>query len=138
MPDLSDLISRVEKARGHFSVVLTAADHDQNGFVSLAKWIGMSESTARNFIAGIDAEVSDESEPDIKTVAYTFILDLWDGRDCIDNGKRVLPTQIAMSLAPDQVRDWLLERPDPDSVVDRPIPILCARQTMQVEVHHER
>lgn len=101
------------------SVVLTVADHDQNGFVALGLWPNLTEAAARNFIQRIDDRVSDEMEPDIRTAAFTFILDLWRETDCIDNGKRCLPTQVAMSLAPAQVRAWLDERPDPDSVAMR-------------------
>ena len=128
MSDLSDLIARVEAASGPFSVVLTVADHDQNGFVHLGRWSGLSEAVARQFIDTVDGLVSDDSEPDMKTASFAFILDLWDGCDCIDNGQRALPTQVAMSLAPDQVSNWLSERPDPDSAAERPIAILKARQ----------
>lgn len=106
-------------------VILTVADHDQNGFVALAQWPGLSERRARQFIDFIDDAVSDDAEPDIKSAPFTFILDLMDERngDLIDTGKRQLPTQIAMSLAPDEVRRWLEERPDPDSVMDRAVPV---------------
>jgi hypothetical protein len=104
-------------------VILTVADHDKNGFVHLARWPNLSEIDARAFIGSIDGEITDDSEPDIKTASHTFILDLWDGRDLIDNGKRLLPMQVAMSLAPDQVQDWLNERPEPDSVIRRPVPL---------------
>lgn len=106
-----------------FEVILTVADHDQNGFVHLARWSKLCEASARGFIAAIDEQIDDDAEPDIKTASQTFILDLWDGHDCIGNGKRLLPMQIAMSLAPDQVRAWLEERPDPDSTIYRPIPV---------------
>lgn len=104
--------------------MLTVADHDQNGFVAIAKWSRLSGAQARAFIASQDAAVSDDSEPNIKTAAFTFILDLVDEKsgDIMDTGKRCLPTQIAMSLAPDQVRRWLEERPDPDSVINRAVP----------------
>jgi hypothetical protein len=111
----------------NWSVILTVADHDQNGFVSLAIWPGLSEADARRFISDADALVSDDNEPDIKTAAFTFILDLIDQRSgMIDNGKRLLPTQVAMSLAPDQVQDWLNERPRPDDVIYRSVPALFA------------
>lgn len=113
---------------GNYSVVLTAADHDQNGFVALAVWPHITEREARAFIARADACVCDNAEPDVKTAAFTFILDLWRGSDCIDNGKRHLPTQVAMSLAPEQVRAWLDERPDPDSVIERRIPIMSVAE----------
>ena len=105
--------------RRDFSVVLTVADHDQNGFVALGHWSELTEAEARDFIRRMDDQISDEMEPDNETAAFSFILDLWCGSDCIDNGERILPTQIAMSLAPSQVRAWLDERPDPDSVAMR-------------------
>jgi hypothetical protein len=109
-----------------WSVILTVGDHEQNGFVALAQWPRLSEPDARRFIANTDALVSDDNEPDVKTAAFTFILDLVDPRsDVIDNGKRLLPTQVAMSLAPQQVRDWLHERPVPDDVIRRPVPVLA-------------
>lgn len=104
-------------------VVLTVADHEQNGFVALAKWSHLTEPEARAFIEATDASVCDDAEPDVKTAPFTFILDLMnDNHDLVDTGKRMLPTQIAMSLAPDAVRRWLEERPDPDSVMDRFVP----------------
>lgn len=105
------------------SIVLTVADHEQNGFVALAAWRGMALSEAHEHIAGIDASIDDEMEPDIDTAPFTFILDLWEGDDCIDSGARLLPTQIAMSLAPEQVRGWLDSRPEPDSLLFEPIPV---------------
>lgn len=108
-------------------VVLTVGDHDANGFVHLAQWRNMSRDEAQSFIDEIDASVSDEQEPDIATASFTFILDLWDEDEMLDTGKRNLPTQTAMSLAPDQVQAWLNERPDPDSVIYRPIPSLPLR-----------
>lgn len=105
-------------------IVLTAADHEQNGFVSLAKWSNLTEAQARSFIDAIDASISDDAEPDIKTAPFTFILDLMDDSnwDCIDTGKRMLPMQVAMSLAPDEVRRWLDERPEPDCAANRAVP----------------
>lgn len=106
-------------------VVLTVADHEQNGFVSLARWPDTIEAEARAFIARQDESITDESEPDIKTAPFTFILDLMEANgDMIDSGKRCLPTQNAMALAPDQVRRWLDERPVPDCVINRAVPIL--------------
>lgn len=107
-------------------VVLTAADHEQNGFVALARWPAMTEGDARSFIAKQDALVDDDSEPDIKTAPFTFILDLVSSEngDLIDTGKRCLPTQVAMNLAREQVSRWLDERPDPDSVMHRAVPEL--------------
>lgn len=105
-------------------IILTVADHEQNGFVSLAQWPGLTEDQARHIIDAIDAGISDEAEPDIKTAPFTFILDLMDdgNGDLFDTGKRMLPMQVAMSLAPEQVRHWLDERPDPDSVIRRAVP----------------
>jgi hypothetical protein len=101
-----------------YYVVLTVADHEQNGFVALARWPRMHEAQARAFIEEQDSAVDDESEPDINSASFTFILDLVQGNgDLIDCGNRCLPTQVAMSLAPEQVRWWLDKRPDPDSLI---------------------
>ena len=97
-------------------VVLTVADHEQNGFVAPARWPDMTEGEARSFIEKQDALVDDDSEPDIKTASFTFILDLMSSEngDLIDTGKRCLPTQVAMNLARGPVSRWLDERPDPE------------------------
>lgn len=106
-------------------VILTVADHEKNGFVSLARWPDMSEAEARSFIARQDDGITDESEPDIKTAPFTFILDLMDADgDMIGNSERCLPTQNAMALAPDQVRRWLEERPVPDCVINQAVPLV--------------
>ena len=106
------------------SIVLTVADHEQNGFVALAETSVMLDDTARLLIMSVDALVDDDAEPDNKTAAYAFVLDLMAGNgDCIDTGKRMLPAQIAMSLAPEAVSRWLEERPEPDTVINR-LPML--------------
>lgn len=97
-------------------VVLTVADHEQNGFIALARWNFPDESAARSFIEAEDAAIPEGAEPDHNDpdVAFTFLLDLHDGRwDCVDNGRN-LPLQSVMRLAPDQVRRWLAERPNPE------------------------
>ncbi|ESZ63765.1 hypothetical protein X728_09090 [Mesorhizobium sp. L103C120A0] len=106
------------------SVILTAADHERNGFVALAKWSGLNLAEAKAFIDATDATVCDDSEPDSQTAPFTFILDLMDDSngDLLDTGKRMLPMQTAMALAPAEVRHWLEERPDPDSVMHRRVP----------------
>lgn len=106
-------------------VRLTACDHEQNGFVHLALWCHGSEAEARYMIEAVDAMVERDAEPDNSTAAFAFILDLVssDG-DCHDTGKRMLPTQIAQRLAPDQVTAWLEERPEPDAVMNRAVPYL--------------
>jgi hypothetical protein len=73
-------------------VTLTVADHEQNGFVALARW---------NF-------------PD-EVAARAFILDLHDERGDTVDDSRNLPMQSVMRLAPVQVSEWLDERPDPDT-----------------------
>lgn len=105
-------------------VVLTVADHEQNGFVSLAQWVGMNESEARAFIAEQDALVSDDAEPDIMSAPFTFILDLFSQGDLIDTGEHSLPLQVAMKLAPKQVQEWLNKRPFPNDVLNNSIPVL--------------
>lgn len=98
-------------------VVLTVADHEQNGFVALARWNFPDEATARRFIEAENAAIPEGAEPDHRDpdTAFNFLLDLHDGVwDCVDNSRN-LPLQSVMRLAPDQVRRWLDERPDPDS-----------------------
>jgi hypothetical protein len=106
-------------------VILTVGDHEQNGFVHLARWRFADEAEARRFIAEQDARVPEEAEPDHMTEPFTFILDLMAGPcDMIDNSERNLPMQNAMALAPEQVRHWLDERPEPDDAASHSIPIL--------------
>jgi len=105
--------------KSKWMVVLTVADHEQNGFVSLARWIFPDEAAARTFIEAENAAIPEGAEPDHRDpdVAFTFILDLWDGPDysagTVDNSRN-LPMQSVMRLAPDQVSRWLDERPNPD------------------------
>ncbi len=107
------------------NIVLTVADHEQNGFVALAAWNDLPEAEARALISAIDASISDEAEPDNKTAPFTFILDLINGdQDLLDTGDRFLPMQIAMAIAPAEVQWWLNERPVPDSVCHQKTPIL--------------
>lgn len=106
-------------------VRLTACDHEKNGFVHLAMWQHESEVGARGMISAVDEMVDPGAEPDNATASFAFILDLVssDG-DCHDTGKRMLPTQIAQRLAPAQVTAWLEERPEPDGVMDREVPVI--------------
>jgi hypothetical protein len=106
-----------------WSVVLTVADHEQNGFMSLARWQFPDEAAARAFIEAENAAIPDGAEPDHldPDVSFNFLLDLADGRwDVVDNSRN-LPLQAAMRLAPEQVRAWLAERPDPNAH-----PIACS------------
>jgi hypothetical protein len=101
-----------------WTVELTVGDHEQNGFVHLARWQFPDEASARAFIDAENAAIPDGAEPDHMTEPFTFILDLHEGVRCdnmVDNSRN-LPMQSAMRLAPDQVRAWLDERPEPDSV----------------------
>lgn len=109
-------------------IELTVADHVKNGFISLAAWPAGSEQEARDAIASVDALVDDDAEPDSDTCDFAFILDLHetaDGMNCIDNGRRILPLQIAMRLAPEQVSAWLSARPEPEDLVGCRPPVLA-------------
>jgi hypothetical protein len=108
------------------NIILTACDREKDGFVAVAKWIDITQAAARTVIDAIDSLVDDDAEPRLSSDAFAFILDLMDDKtgDMIDTGKRLLPTQLAMSLAPDQVSAWLKERPDPDCVINQRVPIL--------------
>lgn len=101
-----------------WTVQLTVGDHEQNGFVGVARWQFPDEPAARAFIDAENAAIPEGAEPDHKTDAFTFILDLHSGTRCenmIDTSRN-LPLQSAMRLAPEQVQGWLTERPEPDSV----------------------
>jgi hypothetical protein len=114
------------------NVRLTACDHEQNGFVHLALWRHGSEAQARYMIEAVDASVDANAEPDSKTAAFAFILDLVSGDgDCHDTGKRMLPTQIAQRLAPAQVSAWLTERPDPGAIERRDVPELATASLLR-------
>jgi len=112
-------------------LVLTVADHEQNGFVHLAQWCDFTEGGAREIVSRFDANITEEMEPDIKTAPFTFILDVYsdDYCDLISTGDCCLPLQVASGLAPEQVEDWLQSRPDPDSRSNRAIPEL-SRSTL--------
>ncbi|MEO1658281.1 MAG: hypothetical protein AAFR65_11200 [Pseudomonadota bacterium] len=98
-------------------IELCAADHVQDGFVYLARWDRADEATCQSALDAVDELIDPEAEPDTQTEDYTFILDLYDSKDdLVGNNKRNLPLQIAMRLAPDQVSQWLKERPDPDAL----------------------
>lgn len=111
-----------------WTIELTVGDHEQNGFVHLARWQFPDEATARAFIAAENAAIPEGAEPDNKTDAFTFILDLHEGVRCMDmvDNSRNLPLQSAMRLAPDQVRWWLKKRPEPDSMIGYASPLLAA------------
>ncbi len=97
-------------------IILTVADHEKNGFIPLGRWTGIEHDQAMSIIAAIDTQIDTEAEPDIETADFTFILDLNDGSSLVDTGKRNLPLQIAMKLAPEEVSQWLVEKPEPDDV----------------------
>lgn len=109
-----------------WTVVLTVGDHEQNGFIHLARWQFPEEADARSFIAAENAMIADGAEPDHMTEPFTFILDLHEGVRCENmvDESRNLPLQSVMRLAPDQVRQWLDERPEPDSIAFMSVPIL--------------
>lgn len=99
-----------------WTVILTVADHEKNGFISLARWEFPNERAARAFMAAEDAAIPEGAEPDHMDpdTAFNFLLDLASARyETVDNGRN-LPLQQAMRLAPEQVRVWLDERPNPD------------------------
>jgi hypothetical protein len=98
-------------------IELTAADHEANGFVNLARWHISDVDAGRAILDLIDEGIPDEAAGDMKVDPYNFILDLHEEPDTmIDNNKKPLPLQMAMRLAPEQVSAWMSDRPDPDSV----------------------
>lgn len=116
------------------NIILTACDREKDGFVAVAKWIDITQAAARLIIDAIDSLVDDEAEPRSSSDPFAFILDLMDDKsgDMIDTGKRLLPTQLAMSLAPDQVSAWFRERPDPDCVLNQRVPIISNETLLRV------
>jgi len=106
-------------------VILTVADHDQNGFIGLARWNFSNEQDARSFVSGVDGLVDDDSEPDCADANFWFLLDIHKGaHNLLDEGVRRLPLQVAMKLAQKQVQSWLEARPDPDAVYRNLPPVL--------------
>nr|WP_298099713.1 hypothetical protein [uncultured Shinella sp.] len=105
-------------------IVLTVLDHEQNGAVALAETSNMLDEAARVLIAAVDSLVEPDAEPGAEA-AFSFVLDLkLPNGDVVDNGQRMLPAQIAMTLAPEAVSHWLAERPEPDAVLHRmPMPM---------------
>ena len=117
-------------------IVLTVADHEKNGFVSLATTGFISEKHARSLIASIDRLVDPEAEP-TDDAAFAFILDLMKPNgDCVDTGDRRLPLQVAMTLAPEAVSQWLDERPVPDEVMHR-APMTLTIERLQANIPQE-
>lgn len=106
------------------NIILTVADHEQNGFVALAQWSGLSEEEGNHIIAAVNAAIPDEAEPDAATEPYTFILDLMDGAHTRIDESRLLPMQLAMRVAREQVTYWLEDRPVPDLVSNKVPPTL--------------
>jgi hypothetical protein len=96
---------------------LTACDHEQNGYVGLALWMADTLDDAMAAVARVNAMCPEEAQPDPKTEPFSFILDVHTGENglCFDHidDSVSLPMQIAMRLAPDQVRAWLQTRPQP-------------------------
>ncbi len=110
-----------------FAVRLTVADHDQDLFFHAAVFRCESEADARAKIAIVDGLVDDESEPELETCNFSFILDLIENdnfQDLIDTGKRCLPLQVARQLAPDAIDKWLTQRPDDCAAVIHRPPVL--------------
>lgn len=102
-----------------WTVELTVGDHIQNGFCHIARWLFPDEAQARAFIQNENDLIDDGAEPDHMVEDYTFILDLHEGDITLTGGELVdtsrnLPLQSAMRLAPDLVREWLENRPDPN------------------------
>lgn len=107
-------------------IILTAFDGPANGCIALARWNAGSEAEARQSLAAVDELIPEGAEGDMGEDEIAFLLDLHDAvGDGIDNNAKPLPMQIAMRIAPEQVRDWMAERPDPDEVLlKRAIPVL--------------
>lgn len=103
-----------------YSIVLTVADHEADGFIGLAQWRCDDEKSARRLIAQVDAAVEPDAEPDLATAPFTFILDLMSGDDLLETGNRLLPMQIAARLAPEEVSRWISTRPDPNKIRNSP------------------
>lgn len=96
---------------------LTVADHEQEGFVHLARWARTDRASAMKTIDRVMDLIDADAEPDRVEAPFWFILDLVeaDGFSQEYEGPKMLPTQIASRLAPEQVARWLRDRPDPDS-----------------------
>lgn len=106
------------------SIVLTVADHEAGGFVQLAYWPIATLDECHAIVAAIDGRVDGRAEPCLETAPFWFILDIYEDRyNLVDNGKRLLPTQIAMALAPAETAEWLKTRPNPDDIAHDPIPL---------------
>jgi len=110
-----------------FVIELTVADHLQSGFLALAHWPVASLDEGQAAIAAIDALIPDDADEDPDRDDFNFILDLhqsdaWPEPNCVGNSEKLVPLQLAMRIAPDEVAAWLETRPDPDRVLNRPSP----------------
>ena len=106
-------------------ISLTAVDFDQNGFVELAR-IHMDNLTdAEDTIRAVERATPNEASPSPEDDSFGFILDGFISvDDVLVETEKVLPLQTAMRIAPDQVTNWLHQRPDPDSARGEPIPTI--------------
>lgn len=98
-------------------IILTVADHEQDGFLALAHWPVTSMADGLAAIRAVDASISDEEAGDSKVDAFNFLLDLHsDAHNCDDTSEKCLPLQLAMRIAPDAVQNWLNTRPNPNKM----------------------
>lgn len=98
-------------------LVLTVADHLKDGFVNLAHWKFDKLEDAREALSAVNGLLPDDNPADAHADDFNFILDLHEGElDNHTDDSDLLTMQVAMKLAPDQVSEWLSDRPDPDSI----------------------
>lgn len=100
-------------------IALTFGDHKQNGVHQIAKWFVPSKSIGMDLAQRFNAEIPADAVPDVSIAEFTFILDVFDSNGDFEQPANTvcLPMQDAMRHAPEQVKWWLENRPDPNDWV---------------------
>lgn len=103
-------------------VVLTVCDHEKNGFISLAKWFFENDELAKKFINHIEELIKIEENKNEENCS--FIIEINGTTNDIRFTSINLNLKHALLIAPEQVRSWLAEKPDPEKTFFRAVPTL--------------
>lgn len=87
---------------------------------AMARGMRSSKAWPVVFSAGAADELARAALQEIECIGYAVVPVV--PTDAMVDNSRLLPMQTARSLADDEVRNWLAEHPDPDTVMSRPVP----------------